>query len=376
MMISSLFILRLCKKLLRPAPQISIHDNGITHPHPEDAETSDTESEEESESEGSSFDSSEETTVRTQTEPPQFVQKFLVFAAGLRLLLSTIMNTAGKVVVTLLLGLAGIILPSITSSLYFGTFLGLVWWWVFSRSLSLLLFSSLCVMMAIFSGGHLLLLYLYQLPISQQLVPHDDIFARLFGMTGVIKTHPSRPYSLGLHAHISWPDFVNPVVLLLMYYTLVALLHKWVHITEEDIEEDDDEDCESPVGSPDAPPSFSRVIYITGDKQELLSSTDEETYLPDEPAILIRTCSWQDEKNDLGSLLGGAGYTNCYPPPMYEDKDVDSHDSNAEEDPGENGEAVQSQAETEAPASGPSGLVVFGLLVQKHSYVSALIIMM
>lgn len=52
-------------------------------------------------------------------------------------------------------------------------------------------------------------------------------------MTGVIKTYTSKPYSLGLHPHVSWPDFVNPLVLLLMYYTLVALLHKWVHVTEE-----------------------------------------------------------------------------------------------------------------------------------------------
>uniref|UniRef100_A0A4W6BTH3 Piezo-type mechanosensitive ion channel component n=1 Tax=Lates calcarifer TaxID=8187 RepID=A0A4W6BTH3_LATCA len=196
-----------------------------------------------------------------------------------QLLLSTIMNTAGKVVVTLLLGLAGtlqqlvcmqvyhsftvsihfvtlislfclvtlwcvcvcvcgcmcagITLPSLTSGVYFGAFLGLVWWWVFSRSISLLLFSSMCVMMAIFSGGHLLALYLYQLPLSQQLVPPEDVYARLFGMTGVIRTNASDRHSLGLHPHVSWPDFTNPLVLLLLYYTLVALLHKWVHITEE-----------------------------------------------------------------------------------------------------------------------------------------------
>lgn len=32
--------------------------------------------------------------------------------------------------------------------------------------------------------------------------------------------------------------------------------------------------------------------------------------------------------------------------------------------------------ETSAPPSGPGGLVIFGRLVQKHSYVMALIIMM
>ncbi|XP_039904091.1 piezo-type mechanosensitive ion channel component 2-like [Simochromis diagramma] len=110
LLVSTLFILRLCRKLLRPVPQVNLHENGIPPSDPQDVETSDTESEDGSEIEGSSFDSSEETTtLPVQSGPPQFVQKLIVFAAGLRLLLSAIMNTAGKVVVTLLLGLAGTI---------------------------------------------------------------------------------------------------------------------------------------------------------------------------------------------------------------------------------------------------------------------------
>ncbi|XP_041860580.1 piezo-type mechanosensitive ion channel component 2-like [Melanotaenia boesemani] len=265
---STLFTLKMCKKLLHPPPQVNLNENGIPQSNTEvkDVETSDTESEEESDSDGSSFDSSEQT-VPVQSGPPQFVQKLIMFAAGLRLLLSAIMNTAGKVVVTLLLGLAGIIVPSLTSGVYFGVFLGLVWWWIFSRSISMLFFSSLSVMMAIFSGGHLLALYLYQLPLSQILVPPDDVYARVFGMTGVIRTSISHPHSLGLHPHVCWPDFINPLILLLLYYTLVALLHKWVHITEEDTADGDK--SETPLESPEAPPSFSRVIYITGDKQEV-----------------------------------------------------------------------------------------------------------
>lgn len=52
-------------------------------------------------------------------------------------------------------------------------------------------------------------------------------------MTGVIRTNSSEPYTLALHPFVSWPDFVNPLVLLLLYFTLVALLHKWAHVTEE-----------------------------------------------------------------------------------------------------------------------------------------------
>lgn len=52
-------------------------------------------------------------------------------------------------------------------------------------------------------------------------------------MTGVIRTNISDPHTLGLHPHVCWPDFINPFVLLLLYYTLIALLHKWVHIPDE-----------------------------------------------------------------------------------------------------------------------------------------------
>uniref|UniRef100_A0A087XPM9 Uncharacterized protein n=1 Tax=Poecilia formosa TaxID=48698 RepID=A0A087XPM9_POEFO len=394
--LSVLFLLRLCRKLLRPAPQVNLHENGIPSLPSEvlqDVETSDTESEGEYETEASSFDSSEETTLPVQSGPPQFVQKLIMFAAGVRLLLSAIMNTAGKVVVTLLLGLAGIVLPSLTSGVYFGVFLGLVWWWIFSRSISMLLFSSLCVMMAIFSGGHLLALYLYQLPLSQKLIPPDDVYARLFGMTGVIRTDGSTPHSLSLHPHVCWPDFVNPLVLLLLYYTLVALLHKWVQITEE-VRDDDTADVDksdSPLESPEVPPSFSRVIYITGDKQELLSSTDEETYLPDESMVLMTRGSWQNvHSNNLGCLVEEAGYVNRYSPSLHEENDSpppgnqSSRNKLPQEEEAENDEglanrseeASRSLTETSPAPSGPSGLVVFGRLLQKHSYVSALVIMM
>uniref|UniRef100_A0A672G497 Uncharacterized protein n=1 Tax=Salarias fasciatus TaxID=181472 RepID=A0A672G497_SALFA len=297
LLFSSMFILRLSVRQadIREAASWVLQE----------VETSGTDSEGGSDSEGSSFDSSDETSVPAQTEPPQFIQKFMVFAAGLRLLLSAIMNTAGKVVVTVLLGLAGITLPSLTSGVYFGVFLGLVWWWVFDRSIGMLHFSSLCVMMTIFSGGHLLALYLYQLPLSQQLVPPDDIYPRLFGMTGIIRTNSSDRHTLGLHTHITWPDFVNPLVLLLLYYTLMALLHKWVHITEEEVS-----------------------VYLVV------------------PHVFFLCFSFTPETESEGEML---------------------QDSE---------EVIRSCTETLPPPSGPSGLVVFGRLVQKHSYVSALIIMM
>ncbi|CAB1336250.1 unnamed protein product, partial [Coregonus sp. 'balchen'] len=380
--LSGLFILRLVRKLLRPMPQLN--QNCIAPSDPEDVDMSDSESEVGSEvTGGSSYDSSDES-IAVPAALPQFVQKFIAFALGLRLLLSAIMNTAGKVVVTILLGLAGITLPSLTSVVYFGTFLGLVWWWVLLRSLSMLFFSTLCVMMAIFSTGHLLSLYLYQLPLAQQIVPPQDIYARLFGITAVIQTNETEPYSLGLQPDVSWPVFTNPIVLLLLYYTLVALLHKW----------DTLEKSESPVETHEDPPSFSKILFISGDRLELLTSTDDEAYMPEEvhePMVLLMSSSWHDLRGqEVGSLLVGpaAGYSNCYPPPQYEGidlslsqeseevKEMSEEEKERSEEEKERSEVSIQDTETIPTPPGPSGLVVFGLFIMKHSYVSALIIMM
>lgn len=77
----------------------------------------------------------------------------------------------------------GIALPSLTSALYFGSFLCLVWCWILGFSIDLLHFSTLCIMISIFSGGHLLVLYLYQLPLFQHLIPPEDVYARYCGIS-------------------------------------------------------------------------------------------------------------------------------------------------------------------------------------------------
>ncbi|TTL25879.1 Piezo-type mechanosensitive ion channel component 2 [Bagarius yarrelli] len=99
--LASMIIRNLCNNLLRPATDIQEQESIERSETEEASETS--ESEYEEESEASSTESSEQN--KAPPGPPQ-VQKLIVFAAGLRLLLSTVMNTAGKVVVTILMGLA------------------------------------------------------------------------------------------------------------------------------------------------------------------------------------------------------------------------------------------------------------------------------
>ncbi|KAL4838489.1 hypothetical protein H8958_017317 [Nasalis larvatus] len=98
-------------------------------------------------------------------------------ASKLKEFIGNMITTAGKVVVTILLGSSGMMLPSLTSSVYFFVFLGLCTWWSWCRTFDPLLFSCLCVLLAIFTAGHLIGLYLYQFQFFQEAVPPSDYYA-------------------------------------------------------------------------------------------------------------------------------------------------------------------------------------------------------
>lgn len=112
--------------------------------------------------------------------------------------------------------------------------------------------------------------------------------------------------------------------------------------------------------------------------------------------VLMKERSWQD----LGSLLGEASYINAYPPSQCESKDALSEgnhqdglsvpvkrvnastlsssllETECDVEVGNCEESLMTATEATSAPSGPSGLVIFGQMVQKHSYVSGLIIMM
>ncbi|KAF7248884.1 Piezo-type mechanosensitive ion channel component 2, partial [Varanus komodoensis] len=104
--------------------------------------------------------------------------KLTLFLEGLKILCEGVCRAADQVMAVLLLGIAGIILPSAASAVYFLIFLGLCSWWSCHRRISPDAFHSLYVSIAIFSAGHLFVLYLYQLPFFQDLVPPEDIHVR------------------------------------------------------------------------------------------------------------------------------------------------------------------------------------------------------
>uniref|UniRef100_A0A4X2LB83 Piezo-type mechanosensitive ion channel component n=1 Tax=Vombatus ursinus TaxID=29139 RepID=A0A4X2LB83_VOMUR len=124
--------------------------------------------------------------------------------------------------------LSGMMLPSLTSSVYFFVFLGLCTWWSWCQTFDPLIFSCLCVLMAIFSAGHLIGLYLYQFQFFQEAVPPGDYYARLFGITSVIQTNCSSTWKIIVHPKLSWYHHANPILLLVTYYTLATLIRLWL----------------------------------------------------------------------------------------------------------------------------------------------------
>ncbi|XP_072135580.1 piezo-type mechanosensitive ion channel component 2-like [Mobula birostris] len=162
----------------------------------------------------------------------RFTQRLALLMMGMKELIGDLVTTAGKAVVTVLLGFAGIVHPSVLSAVYFFTFLGLGSWWACARFYGLFFFRHLCLLMLFFSGGHLVLIYIYQLPLFQGLLPPNNFWMRLFGLTAVIHNDLSEPWQLMTHPGLHWPVLLNPIALLILYFT-VATITRHLLLSEE-----------------------------------------------------------------------------------------------------------------------------------------------
>ncbi|XP_044515574.1 piezo-type mechanosensitive ion channel component 2-like [Gracilinanus agilis] len=231
MLLMSLVIINLSQKLVMPlAPDTLLpsHSHELEEKTEEESEIGDETDLDIDDCSSDSSTSSEESVseARSMGKMAEFLGKIANITTHLKTILDTLVTIAGKVLVTLLLGLSGIIYPSLTSAVYFVTFLAICSWWSCHHEVGTLAFSTICVSMAIFTAGHIGSLYLYQLPYFQDLVPPEDIYARLLGMTAVIKTNRTESWKLHIHQELSWPEFANPLILLLSYYVLIMLLHQ------------------------------------------------------------------------------------------------------------------------------------------------------
>ncbi|XP_029420178.1 piezo-type mechanosensitive ion channel component 2 isoform X2 [Nannospalax galili] len=302
-------------------------------------------------------------------------------ASKLKEFIGNMITTAGKVVVTILLGSSGMMLPSLTSAVYFFVFLGLCTWWSWCRTFDPLLFSCLCVLLAIFTAGHLVGLYLYQFQFFQEAVPPNDYYARLFGIKSVIQTDCSSTWKIIVNPELSWYHHANPILLLVMYYTLATLIRIWLQeplVQDERTKEDDGAlDCSSNMNIAERRRSLWYATHYPTDERKLLSMTQDD-YKPSDGLLMTVNGNPVDYHTIHPSLPieNGPAKADLYSTPQYrwEPAEESTEKKEEDEDKKEDSEAERSLEEKRSVRI--HAMVTVFQFIMKQSYICALIAMM
>ncbi|XP_042890369.1 piezo-type mechanosensitive ion channel component 2-like [Penaeus japonicus] len=129
-----------------------------------------------------------------------------------------ILNAVGTYLALAMIGGAGVMVPSVTSSVYFIVFMASATYWSLNNSLGRR-FGYVCRGVMVYSGVHVVFLYIYQAQWIQVYIPPDSLGARVTGLTAVVQTNCTDPRSAQVTTD-EWSKFVNPILLLLMYFVL------------------------------------------------------------------------------------------------------------------------------------------------------------
>nr|XP_007972885.2 piezo-type mechanosensitive ion channel component 2 isoform X2 [Chlorocebus sabaeus] len=302
-------------------------------------------------------------------------------ASKLKEFIGNMITTAGKVVVTILLGSSGMMLPSLTSSVYFFVFLGLCTWWSWCRTFDPLLFSCLCVLLAIFTAGHLIGLYLYQFQFFQEAVPPSDYYARLFGIKSVIQTDCSSTWKIIVNPDLSWYHHANPILLLVMYYTLATLIRIWLQeplVQEERTKEEDKALACSPIQiTAERRRSLWYATHCSTDERKLLSMTQDD-YKPSDGLLVTVNGNPVDYHTIHPSLPmeNGPGKADLYSTPQYRWEPSDESSEKREEEEEEKEEFEEERSREEKRSIKVHAMVSVFQFIMKQSYICALIAMM
>ncbi|XP_073720596.1 piezo-type mechanosensitive ion channel component 2-like isoform X1 [Misgurnus anguillicaudatus] len=314
-------------------------------------------------------------------------------ASKLKEIIGNLITTAGQVVVTILLGLTGIMLPSLTSAVYFFVFLGLCTWWSFCRTFDRLLFSCLCVLMAIFSAGHLIILYSNQFQFLQEAIRPNDSYSSLFGISSIVRTDCSSTWKFEVNSGLKWYHFVNPIMLLVLYYTLATLIRLWLQdptiVDECEEDEVNEENEENEVVGNNVPHTSDRKRLLwwkvrqKTEERNLISTQDG--YSTSEMVMVTSNGTSFDYVSAV-PIENGPMSLDRYSTPQYKveqpieseektvvytDEVLDTHQDEEEEE--EEEEKTEDEEEGGGP---PKALVKIFKFIMKQSYICALIAMM
>ncbi|XP_067331483.1 piezo-type mechanosensitive ion channel component 2 isoform X3 [Channa argus] len=336
-------------------------------------EAEEDEDDEEIEVEEEEEEEEEETKESTKTKILRLVAEV---ASKVKEIIGNLITTAGKVVVTILLGMTGIMLPSLTSAVYFFIFLFLCTWWSLCRTFDTLIFSCMCVLMAIFSAGHIVVLYLYQFQFFQESIPPGDGYISVFGISPIVQSNCSYTWKLIVHPERKWYHFVNPIMLLILYYTVATLIRLWLQEPIDHLTDDKDGDMceEDDLAENRTNNSANRKRQLWWESRQ---GTDEKNAVPTSNGTSF----------DFVTAENGPVCLDLYSTPQYKmDQPSDGTEKKDEsvyevclppEDSAlESGEERSEGGEEEMKKKGGSTMIKVFHFIMKQSYICALIAMM
>ncbi|XP_060082131.1 uncharacterized protein LOC132561418 [Ylistrum balloti] len=148
----------------------------------------------------------------------------------------TTVSILEDLIITILLATSGLIVLSAIGAFYVLSALYIIIRKVFYKSLGSK-FSYFKIVIVIWSGLHLLLLHLYQFQFFQEAVSPELLISRILGLTGVIQTNCSQPWTIEYNDSYNWPHFVNPAIILVLYVTVATSTRQWIKRKDTDRED-------------------------------------------------------------------------------------------------------------------------------------------
>ncbi|KAK3534112.1 hypothetical protein QTP86_002221 [Hemibagrus guttatus] len=204
---------------------------------------------------------------------------------------------------------------------------------------------------------------------------------QLFGISPIIKTNCSSTWKLIVYPGLSWHHFVNPIMLLVLYYTLATLIRLWLQDPMLTVKENEEKEL-SEENEPPTAEKRRQLWWTTRKKTEeknLLSTQD--AYSTSE-AVLVNSNGTSFGYVPTLNAENGPVSLDLFSIPKYkvdqsnnieEQKDGEVYE--VVEMPPEEEEELKEGEETEQSAA-PAGLVKVFRFIMKQSYVCALIAMM
>ncbi|CAF4702929.1 unnamed protein product [Rotaria sp. Silwood1] len=115
----------------------------------------------------------------------------------------------------IIVGFAAFVYPSIINSIYFIFFLIIAFLWSLSINFGKK-FALVRALLVIYTGLHLLTLYLYQFTFFQEALPPLSLWSNITGLTAIV-TNNCTTSELYVATNLAWNDYVNPCAILLLY---------------------------------------------------------------------------------------------------------------------------------------------------------------